>query len=74
MDAVPGFVVCAECRTLFRTWGATGPEWTPRLDDALWFARRVDAERFCVDDEDAHYIAGVSSIRHELANAVTQSA
>ncbi len=67
-DAGNGFVVCGESRTLFRTWGASGPEWTPKLNDALWFARRADAERFCEHDEAAHYIATATTLRHELTN------
>jgi ribA/ribD-fused uncharacterized protein len=33
--------------------------WTPRMEEALWFARRRDAERFAADDEDAWRILPV---------------
>lgn len=66
-DVGDGFVVCGENRDTFRTWGETGPEWTPRLVDALWFARRSDAEKFCRDDEDAWFIVSASVLRRELS-------
>lgn len=61
-----GFVVCDVNRTQFRTWGLSGSEWTAALDDALWFARRSDAEKFCANDEDAWYIVEASKLRRDL--------
>lgn len=42
--------------TLFRTWGDSGPEWNSDRGEALQFARREDAERFCAEDLDAWLI------------------
>lgn len=36
----------------WRFWGDSGPEWTNDSDQALRFARRIDAEAFARDDED----------------------
>lgn len=65
-DVGEGFVVCDATRKKFRAWGIAGPEWTSSLNDALWFARRSDAERFCADDEDAWYISPTATLRLEL--------
>lgn len=61
------FVVTDGDRKRFRSWGDSGPEWTASLDDALQFARRRDAERFCENDEDAWYVCEVDALRDALA-------
>jgi hypothetical protein len=51
-----GFVVANvhdDERQRFRAWGQFGPMWTANRTEALYFARRIDAERFCAEDEDA---------------------
>lgn len=50
----------------YRAMGAWGVMWTDRVELALWFARRQDAESFCADDEDAWGIIGVWNVFHVL--------
>lgn len=65
-DNVDGFVIVDGGGKLFRCWHY-GPDWTTVLDDALWFARRDDAEAFAEDDEHAWRIVRASDIRRDLA-------
>jgi hypothetical protein len=48
-----GWIIGNAAKTQWRTWGFTGPEWTSDRDAALRFARRIDAEAFSTNDEDA---------------------
>lgn len=62
------FIIVNGAGNRFRCWGLSGPEWTPDKSLALWFARRVDAEQFCAEDEDAWGIRPVGwepSHRHK---------
>lgn len=70
MDVTNGYIVADADRAKFRTWGMSGPEWTDIVDDALWFARREDAEKFCEDDEDAWYV--LRALEHK-ANMIVQA-
>ena len=60
-----GYVIADGQQTKFRTW-KHGPWWTDDVDEALWFARRSDAEKFCEDDDDAWYIVRASAIKAAL--------
>lgn len=51
-----GFVISNGRNNAWRTWGDSGPEWTPDYAKALRFARRADAETFARNDEDAWHI------------------
>lgn len=48
----------------WRKWGDSGPEWTTDRDAALHFARRLDADAFAADDEDAWLIQPVGADVH----------
>lgn len=64
------FIVANGDRTKFRGWGDEGPTWVATIFEALHFARRSDADRFCADDEDAWAILEVEEFErgriHEL--------
>jgi len=68
------FVVADGERKRFRSWGQTGPEWTHDVDAALQFARRVDGERFCENDEDAWYVCEVAALKREMIRDLQKSA
>lgn len=55
-----GFIVSSADETRFRFWDAMGPTWTTDRVRALRFARRIDAERFAAEDEDAWKILEVA--------------
>lgn len=40
----------------YRGWGIKGPIWVSDPYKALWFVRRVDAERLSAEDEDTYCI------------------
>lgn len=61
-----GFIVANSNQDQFRFWGDSGPEWTPDQEKALRFARRVDAEQFCRDDEDAWHILEIEDEPEDL--------
>jgi hypothetical protein len=48
-----GWIISNADETKFRFWDALGPTWTTNRVKALRFARRIDAERFSAEDEDA---------------------
>lgn len=48
-----GWVVADAQGDSFRAWGDWGPGWVDDAEEALFFARRRDAEAFCAEDEDA---------------------
>lgn len=52
-----GWLVENGSRTAYRTMENGIPVWTPDVNKALRFARRVDAELFCAADEDARHVA-----------------
>ncbi|MBS0368968.1 MAG: hypothetical protein JSS57_07195, partial [Proteobacteria bacterium] len=54
-----GFIVSSADEKRFRFWDAMGPTWTTDRVRALRFARRIDAERFAAEDEDAWKILEV---------------
>lgn len=62
-DMKDGYVVTNGDGSQFRAWGDHGPVWTPHLDGALWFARRVDAERFAAEDEAAWSVVLASVLK-----------
>jgi hypothetical protein len=68
-----GWVITSGDDAKVRTLGEFGStNWTQDLDEALWFARRDDAERFCEDDEDAWHIRRVSEVRRMWASQSPQ--
>jgi hypothetical protein len=47
------WIIADASETRFRCWSDYGFAWTMNQRDALWFARREDAEKIAEDDEDA---------------------
>lgn len=61
-----GVVVANGDKTMFRTWGSFGPEWTTDIFAATWHVRREDAERACLTDEDGWHILAVNDVLAEM--------
>lgn len=57
---IAGYIVANGTSDRFRCWRSEGPAWTERKSEALVFARRIDAESFAAEDEDAWHITPVS--------------
>lgn len=65
-----GWVITSIDDRYVRFWDTTGeyvgteqPNWCKDLGMGLWFARRIDAERFCEGDEEAGHIRRASDVR-----------
>ncbi len=54
-----GWVVTNSRGDRFRSWGDTGPTWTDKVEHAIRYARRQDAEAVHCEDEDAWRITEV---------------
>jgi len=70
LTSAHGWVVADGQGTRWRKWGDFGPEWTGDRDEALHFARRVDAEAFSKDDEDAWLIQPAGPLAQVLGPGV----
>ncbi len=60
-DGLSGYVVGNAAGTQWRTWTPAGPAWTADREQAIRYARRIDAERAHEEDEDAWRIEPYAS-------------
>lgn len=62
-----GWVILNGADDKVRGWQDGGTPWSTDLENALWFARRKDADRFCEEDEEAWHVRRVSDVRRMWA-------
>lgn len=60
-DGLSGYVVGNAAGTQWRTWTPAGPAWTADREQAIRYARRIDAERAHEEDEGAWRIEPYAS-------------
>lgn len=59
LEPIGGWVVAHLSGDQFRRWGPSGPEWTDKIGEAMWFARREDAEAFRAENWDSWFVLPV---------------
>ncbi len=51
-----GWVIADGSEKKYRGWDSLGPVWVTNIRDAVYFARRQDAEEVFQEDEDAWHV------------------